>query len=337
MNGTEPRYSKFSLVQEMLETARVVAKVSLDSTARYEPLVRKAHRVFFTGEGSSRIFPAKLTLYNAMRLHYEGCYSTDGATQALEYDLHDTTVFVASNSGKTKEGVRLIRALNGGGNGSIIGVVANTGTPIEKESTDHYLLTCGPENAVAATKSVIEQALFYDLMFRRINGKEAPDLGRLGELLTQTLETRIPNEMAELLVGAEVLYWAGRNNGVAEELTLKTNEITHKKSGFLEGTYAVHGIEEVMKKSEAVVVVDPFQSEEEKFHEVLERGVGLPVIAISGRETSFRTLRIPSYGDFTPYLQLAAGWNLLVETGVRLGIDLDRAVRARKVGNEFKG
>jgi len=34
------------------------------------------------------------------------------------------------------------------------------------------------------------------------------------------------------------------NNGVAEELALKTNEITRKKSAFLEGTFAVHGIEE---------------------------------------------------------------------------------------------
>jgi glucosamine--fructose-6-phosphate aminotransferase (isomerizing) len=37
----------------------------------------------------------------------------------------------------------------------------------------------------------------------------------------------------------------------------------------------------------------------------------------------------------TAYLELAAGWNLLVEVGVQTGIDLDKPVRARKVGNEF--
>lgn len=33
----------------------------------------------------------------------------------------------------------------------------------------------------------------------------------------------------------------------------------------------------------------------------------------------------------------AAGWNILVETGIALGINLDKAEWARKVGNEFLG
>ena len=33
---------------------------------------------------------------------------------------------------------------------------------------------------------------------------------------------------------------------------------------------------------------------------------------------------------------MAAGWNVLVETGIRLGVDLDKPERARKVGNEFE-
>jgi len=36
-------------------------------------------------------------------------------------------------------------------------------------------------------------------------------------------------------------------------------------------------------------------------------------------------------------VELAAGWNILVETGIALGINLDKAERARKVGNEFIG
>ena len=34
---------------------------------------------------------------------------------------------------------------------------------------------------------------------------------------------------------------------------------------------------------------------------------------------------------------MAAGWNLLVEVGMQLGINLDKPQRARKVGNEFVG
>ncbi|NIA17213.1 MAG: sugar isomerase, partial [Planctomycetes bacterium] len=35
------------------------------------------------------------------------------------------------------------------------------------------------------------------------------------------------------------------------------------------------------------------------------------------------------------YVYLSAGWNVLVEIGLALGIDLDKPQRARKVGNEL--
>ncbi|OPZ76301.1 MAG: hypothetical protein BWY77_01937 [bacterium ADurb.Bin431] len=136
---------------------------------------------------------------------------------------------------------------------------------------------------------------------------------------------------------APTIYFAGYNDGVAEELTLKTNEITRKKSDFLEGTYAVHGIEEVMDPADVLFVIDPIASETAKLQEALVKGVGLTVIAISAQETPFPTIRVPEAGALNPYLFLTAGWNLLVEIGLALGIDLDKPQRARKVGNEFTG
>ncbi|MCA9111566.1 MAG: sugar isomerase, partial [Planctomycetaceae bacterium] len=133
------------------------------------------------------------------------------------------------------------------------------------------------------------------------------------------------------------IYWSGRNEGVAEELTLKTNEITRKPADYLEGTYAVHGIEEVMRSDDVVIWVDPYPGSEEKFEDVLCRGVGLSIIAIASRETRFPTLRIPDAGDLAAFVQMAAGWNILVEVGLALGVNLDKPERARKVGNEFTG
>jgi glucosamine--fructose-6-phosphate aminotransferase (isomerizing) len=84
-----------------------------------------------------------------------------------------------------------------------------------------------------------------------------------------------------------------------------------------------------------VVIVDPFKEEEEKYKNVLVKGIGLKVVAISTRNTIFPTMIIQEYGDFTNYLEIAAGWNLLVEIGIKMGINLDKTVRARKVGHEF--
>ncbi|MBU0580418.1 MAG: sugar isomerase, partial [Candidatus Margulisbacteria bacterium] len=75
--------------------------------------------------------------------------------------------------------------------------------------------------------------------------------------------------------------------------------------------------------------------EEGKFTEVLIKGVGLPVYAISTKAASFPTIKIPNYDDFTPYLELAMGWNILIEIGLRNKINIDQPKRARKIGNEF--
>ncbi|NOY07367.1 MAG: sugar isomerase [Spirochaetes bacterium] len=334
MDIKQEKNSKYHLIREMAETASVVKRIAVE---KIRDITIPYNRVLLSGEGSSRIFPAKNTIYQAWKHHYKEVIYTEGGMQASEYDLTDTTVFVASNSGKTAEGVLLIRRLKAKGKSGTIGVVANSDTPIMQEAGQAYILQCGKELAVAATKSVMEQALFYDILFRIRNEKRLPDLLKLGSLIGETFAASCPEEIIRAVAGAHVVYFAGRNNGVAEELTLKTNEITRKKSDYLEGTYAVHGIEEVMNPDETVVLIEPFPEEEEKFMRVLVSGVGLKVVAVASRPTRFPTFVIPDYGDFSSYLQLAAGWNLLGEAGIRLGIDLDKPERARKVGNEFTG
>ena len=334
MNLQDNKYNQFFLIREMLETGEIVKHLDIKKILSYEKEVKKK-RIFFTGEGSSRIFPAKKTMYEARKKGYKEDFYTDCATQALEYDLLDSTVFVASNSGRTKEDLELIRKLKRQNHDNIISIVANAGTPIMKEAHLSYLLTCGIEDAVPATKSVVEQALFYDLLFRKLNNAELPDFDKLGNLIIQVLQIPIPEEIKETLINAKIIYFAGRNNGVAEELALKANEIARKKSDFLEGTYVFHGVEEVMNTDEVVVIIDPFKDEEEKYKNVLIEGIGLKVVAISTRKTIFPTIIIPEYGDFTNYLEIAAGWNLLVEVGINMCIDMDKTVRARKVGHKI--
>jgi glucosamine--fructose-6-phosphate aminotransferase (isomerizing) len=63
-------------------------------------------------------------------------------------------------------------------------------------------------------------------------------------------------------------------------------------------------------------------------------GVGLSLVAISTEELSVPTIVIPSCADFDNFMQLAAGWNLLVEVGLMNQVDMDKPARARKIGNE---
>ena len=335
MNENDEKYRKYSLVKEMLEVRKVLGTMKLTYIFEFTKHI-KHKKILLTGEGSSRIFPAKKVIYDARHHNYKETIITEGASQSAEYNLDDYTVFIASNSGKTKEGVNLIKTLKMRKHTNIIAVVAHKDTEIINNADYGYLLESGHEEAVAATKTVIEQALFYDILLRKTNNKKLPDLHKLGNLIEQVLNAEIPEKMVNKIASSKMIYFAGRNNGVSEELALKANEISRKQSDYLEGTYAVHGIEEVMSPDDIIIVIDPFQEEEPKIQKTLVAELGMTVIAISPEKTSFPTLQIPDYGDFNPYLELAMGWNLLVETALKQKIDLDHPQRARKIGNEFE-
>jgi glutamine---fructose-6-phosphate transaminase (isomerizing) len=337
MNRNE-KYTKFALVKEMTQTSEVVRNFKLSNAEDVIKAVKSAGKLFFTGEGSSRIFPAKNAIYSAMRSGLDISIATEGSRQAAEYDLRGYAVFGASNSGSTKELITLLDRLKKVNNSGLFGLTAREDTILSKYADQTFVLKCGWENAVAATKSVLEQALFYNELVLQLQGRSLEaKLSGLADAIDIALTEEIDPSITEAIAKAGTIYFAGRNDGVAEELTLKTNEITRVKSDYLEGTYAVHGIEEVMNPEDVVIVINPFKSEEEKFQKVLVEGVGMKVFAVSDEDTMFPTIKVPEIGEMQNYVYLAAGWNLLVEVGLNLGIDLDKPVRARKVGNEYEG
>jgi|TARA_Y100000031_G_C8221767_1_gene386320 glucosamine--fructose-6-phosphate aminotransferase (isomerizing) len=335
MNKKDRKYRKSALVKEMLESVDIIKNFNAKDLEKPIKSIKKTKKLFLSGEGSSRIFPAKNMINLSLKKNSYFPIYTEGARQAAELNLKDFTLFGASNSGKTKEVISLFK--NKKANSKFV-ITENPETKLKKYSNNAYLLNCGKEKAVSATKSVVEEALFYQNLLLKLNGKgiSKKTLNELSRKANKILTMKINNNIIKKLSKSKVLYFAGRNDGVAEEATLKTNEITRKKSCYLEGTYAVHGIEEAMGRNEAVILINPFKEEEKKFKEVLVKGVGMEVIAISSRKTAFPTIKIPSMKDFDGYLQLLACWNLLVEVGLKLRVNLDKPKRARKIGNELR-
>ena len=339
MNLTDSKYAGVALVKEMLETPDVIRNFDPSQAEAALASIQKTKKLFLTGEGSSRIFPAKNMMFAKCMQGLDLEIITDGSRQAAEYKLSDYTVFGASNSGQTKEVISLFTKIAQEGCEDRFGLTANAGTKLAEVSKEAYVLTCGKEDAVAATKSVAEQALFYHSLLCRYEGKAcaANSKGIVADAIKEALTISIDSSIVDAVANSNIIHWAGRNTGVAEELTLKTNEITRKRSAYLEGTYAVHGIEEVMTADDVVIIVEPFESEEAMFEKTLVDGVGLKVVAISSRQTRFPTIQIPSIPCMDTYIRLAAGWNLLVEVGLALNVNVDKPVRARKVGNQFEG
>lgn len=319
----------------MLETAGIVSNFSWDGLAGLREAIGRHTQVFLTGEGSSRLFPAKNVLTRSLERPGRLVIRTEAALQAMEYDLRNSLVIGLSNSGRTKEVVKLFGKLAAEGHPAFYSITANPDNPpLAAHATANLVLRCGAERAVAATKSVMEQALLLDALLWEGDPAAFPDVKSFAEQLLQVLQQPVDRGIVDVLSGASKIYLVGRDNGVGDELALKTNEIIRKRSMFLPGSYALHGIEEVMDASEAMLLIDPFEDEEAKFRKVFAENIGMQVVAIAARQTSFPTVVIPDGGFFGRYLELAAGWNLLVEAGIKNDIDLDKGLRARKIGNE---
>ncbi len=331
------RQTEFGLIQDMLSVPDIVRSFDCRRMADAAADIKNVGRLLLTGEGSSRIFPAKSAMMQARRAGWPLALQTEAGRQAQEYDLRDWAVFALSNSGRTAEVIGLFEKLQAAGHAQRYSLTAFADSRLESLATTGFVLSCGKEGAVAATKSVIEQALFYRALLESVADEPtlASRLNALADQVQAALTADVDSALVERISRAGTIYWAGRNDGVAEELALKTNEITRRPADFLEGTYAVHGVEEVMNADDVVIWLDPYSDSEDKFAEVLEQGVGLSIIAVAARDTPFPTVRIPDAGDLAPFVHMAAGWNLLVATGLALRVDLDKPQRARKDGNEF--
>lgn len=317
----------------MLESRQAVGSFDVARADRLLDDVLPADRVFLTGEGSSRIFPAKHAVFRALSLNLRQQVHTEACYQAAELNLEGWKVFGASNSGQTRELLFLFEKLKRA-NIPTIAVCANRGTPLEKAADSTFWLGCGPEKATPATKVVVEEALFFDHLIHRMAGRSIkPYLSILSKLSQNALEADIDPEIVKMGANASRIFFSGRNDGMSEELTIKSLEIARKPSVYLEGTNALHGIEEVLTPEDLIVLVEPFEREEAQFDRVLRKGVGVRIVAISSRKTRFPTIPIPAEQEVACYLQLMTGWNYLVQIGLMLGHNLDKPRRARKVGN----
>ncbi len=334
MNNFSLQKNKVHLITEMLQTVQIIDGFDESAALALAEEFRSADNLMLTGEGSSRIFPARNALMKWLSHGKGPRIFTESATDLAGKDLFGFTLFGASNSGRTKEVVNLFKELREKGHENLYSLTCTANSVLEEHAMKGVVLNTGKEHAVAATMSVIAQAFFYEVLLSGITNRKI-DKHLLASDIDATLNQSISQEILDTLAGADHLFFAGIHNGVAEELTLKTNETVRKKSAFFPGTYLLHGVEEVISEKDVILLVDHLPDHVKKIHHVFVKGIGAKVIGFDDVSSLFPSVSCScSHPEHEPYVKLAAGWKILAETGLAMGIDLDKPQRARKIGNE---
>lgn len=330
--------------QEMLETKKVCLNFNLDVTKEIAEQVGKS-RIIFTGMGSSLIFPGKQAKNRALKLRIINKVEAYFASDLFQYDdFSDTYIFLCSNSGKTKEIILLLDYAQKHG-AKCIAVTAVADSILAQRADAKIILNCGFEQGVAATKSVVEQGLVYDSLIFHLaknQGKEVDfnalrdDLNKTAENIENNINAKVSADLLPSLVKEDHYFVVGLDNGVAEEITLKTYEIARKMALFFADTHIVHGPEESIDSGCALIfepkVFESYLSDFQKFSDKthcyligIDSNSLIPGLEIEINET------------FRNYCLLAGGWAVLRNVAIELGIDIDHPVKASKVGNPFTG
>jgi glutamine---fructose-6-phosphate transaminase (isomerizing) len=332
-----------STEQEMLEAKNVCLSFDFNVTKDIASQIGK-NRIIFTGMGSSLIFPGKQAKNRAMKLGIDNKVEAFFASDLFQYnDFSDTYIFLCSNSGKTKEVILLLDYAQKHG-AKCIAVTTVADSILAQRADSKIILNCGFENGVAATKSIIEQALVYDSLIFHLaknQGKEIDfnkfksDLLDTAEKMEKNMNSKLNDDLVDVLVKANHYFIVGLDNGVGEEITLKSYEISRRMALFYPDTHIVHGVEEVIE-GDCAIIFDPKQfSDYLADFENFSQKTNCKLIGI-GSKPLLTGLDIEINETFKNYCLIAGGWGLLRNISAKLGVDIDHPTKASKVGNPFR-
>ncbi len=270
--------------------------------------LRAGPPVLLVAEGSSRLMPGGFAQVLARRLGLHGRLAACGGREAQRLDLSQVRVLLASNSGRSREPLAAAAKLKP------LALVGVAGGPMTTLGGPTRVLLPRPEVAIAATASVYAQVLTVAEAVCTAAGGTVP-LDRLRRGATAAL--------APVTQGAaKRLFWCGGEDGLADELALKTAETTGLPGFACPGTMALHGVEELWMEGDVV----------------LDLGLGAEDAADLARRAAATPAKVQRLAalaedDWAPLDRLCGGWMLLAALAAVVGRDPAVPLRARKVGN----
>jgi len=188
----------------------------------------------------------------------------------------NTLVIAVSQSGETADVIEGVKRSKANG-ARVISIVNRPNSMLCRMSDDVIYLNCGPEVAVAATKSLISQlTIFYLLSFAMIN-QFAKAVSSLREVSSEMARMLRKNGtglegLAEKFKDSRSFYYIARgiNFPIASEAALKLKEISYIHAEGLPAGELKHGTLALIEEQTPVVVICP---NDNTFYETLDNGM----------------------------------------------------------------
>lgn len=330
---------EYFMLKEIMEEPQTIRTAIMQDKGQFTQLamdILRARQVIITACGTSR-YAALVGRYLFSRIPKKFC----DVVMASEFEYFsssidkNTLVIAVSQSGETAdvtEGVKRARA-NGA---QVISIVNRFNSLLSRMSNATIYLNCGPEIAVAATKSLLSQlAIFYLLSFTMVNqfDKAVSNLKNVSEELAKTLRlngTKL-EELAERFKDARDFYYIARgiNFPIASEAALKLKEISYIHAEGLPAGELKHGTLALIEEGTPVVAICP---NDYTFHETLSnvmeaKARGAFIIGVSDKEDEVYDfwIKIPPVNDlFYPLVSIAPLHLLAYHLAVKRGKDPDK-------------
>jgi glucosamine--fructose-6-phosphate aminotransferase (isomerizing) len=242
---------KHFMLKEIMEEPQAIRSAVMQDKQSFTQIamdILRARQVVITACGSSR-YAALVGRYLFSEVAEKFC----DVVMASEFQYFsnsidkNTLVIAVSQSGETAdvtEGVKRSKA-----NGArVISIINKPGSILSRMSDGVIYLNCGPEIAVAATKSLISQlAIFHLLSFTMINqfDQAVDNLKSISGELTKALDWNHQQleKLAQRLKGRKDFYYIARgiNFPIASEAALKLKEISYAHAEGLPAGELKHG------------------------------------------------------------------------------------------------
>lgn len=296
--------------------------------------------IFIFGMGSSLLFPGSNAKRRSFQLIPERRVEVSCPDLVLIDNMpQDSFVIIVSNSGETYEILQAVERLQKR-NIQVFGITSKENSTLAKScQRGIYKLQGEFEKGVAATKSVVDQALFLDALIHYLaQDKEFP-LGIGGELtdkLAQQMKKNFYYKISKIILDAasiaDTYYWIGASTGLENELKLKSIEIVRKRAIYESHTQFLHGHGETVCPKDLIIIVgyDDYIEQDKKKFTKLTKELSASILTIETQNDGHQHLNAEVIPDYENYSRLVAGWNFLRKVAHKLEIDIDNPRVAKK-------